>query len=246
MPATTTGWYDGVEANCWMTATTSTVFVRTVVTSATTITFDWTATTAAAIDTESWLVTVTDGTVTRVEQQRRARDEWVEHSFQQLQRMAERAAQQALGQDQRRRRMTANQFAAQRRMEELERHARQQEAREQQRQRQQALRRAERRALVLLLTALSAEQRAEFRQHGYFHAIGGHTGTRYRIRKGRVGNIDVLHRQRLVHRLCCHPEAACPDYDVMVAQLLHLQDAACEPLFVARANIHPLLQPMIA
>jgi hypothetical protein len=101
-------------------------------------------------------------------------------------------------------------------------------------------RRANRRALVLLLHTLVAEQRKELKEHGYFHVSGGATGTRYRIRKGRVANIDVLEGDKIKHRLCAHPGIWTPDYDTMAAQALHLGDAANEAAFVKVANIHPV------
>jgi hypothetical protein len=101
-------------------------------------------------------------------------------------------------------------------------------------------RRANRRALVLLLHTLVDEQRADFRQHGYFHVRGGASGIRYRIRKGRVANIDVFDGAEVKHRLCAHPGVWTPDYDTMAAQALHLGDAANESAFVSVANIHPV------
>jgi hypothetical protein len=107
---------------------------------------------------------------------------------------------------------------------------------------QQQLQRANRRALVLLLTVLSTEQRAEFKATKAFHVIGGKTKTRYRIRTGIIANIDVYTRhQRIAHRLCAHPEGPIPFYDVMVGQALSLQDARTEEDFVRRANVHPLV-----
>lgn len=102
-------------------------------------------------------------------------------------------------------------------------------------------RRAERKALVILLRNLIEEQRKEFREHNYFTVTGGATGQKYRIRKGRVGNIDVLNKGGAVkHRLCAHPQGDMPNYDVMLAQALHLQEPANEELFVRTANVHAL------
>jgi hypothetical protein len=103
---------------------------------------------------------------------------------------------------------------------------------------QREARRANRRALVLLMMLMSPEQRAEFRQHGHFHVIGAKTGQRYRIRRGTIGNVDVLDGERVKHRLCAHPTGV-PEFDVLAAQLLHLQEAANEEQFVRTANIHP-------
>jgi len=100
-------------------------------------------------------------------------------------------------------------------------------------------RRARRRALVLLLRQLNPEQRQEFRLHRHFHLLGGISGTRYRIRHELIANIDVLDRDNTVtHRLCIHLIDV-PLYDMMAAQLLHLQDPEMERPFLQLANIHP-------
>jgi len=102
--------------------------------------------------------------------------------------------------------------------------------------------RAKRRALLLLMKQLNPEQRQEFRKCGYFHVVGGSTGNRYRIRVAAFANIDLLGPNgRVKHRLCAHPAGDVPVYDVMAAQLLHLQDPATEMRFLQRANIHPAL-----
>lgn len=103
-------------------------------------------------------------------------------------------------------------------------------------------RRANRKALVLLLMVLNPEQREEFRKDGRFHVIGGSTGTRYRIRKGRVGNIDVFNGKRVAYRLCAHPTDGVPDYDVMASQALYLQDPNSEREFVSKANRHEVIR----
>jgi hypothetical protein len=100
-------------------------------------------------------------------------------------------------------------------------------------------RRAKRRALSLLMHLLTQSQRQEFRQLGHFYVIGGASGTRYRIRPGTFANIDVLYPSgRVKHRLCAHPAGDVPVYDVMAAQMLHLQDPVCEQRFLRQANVH--------
>lgn len=103
-------------------------------------------------------------------------------------------------------------------------------------------RRATRRSLTLLMKQMSPGQRKEFREHRYFHVTGGSSGDRYRIRVGTIANIDVMREDGIVkHRLCARPADDVPVYDVMAAQLLHLQDAASEPRFLLLANIQPTL-----
>lgn len=97
--------------------------------------------------------------------------------------------------------------------------------------------RSNRRSLVLLIRLLSAEQRQQFRTHGYFHVTGGKTQARYRIRADRVANIDVLDEDgSVMYRLCVAPTGV-PVYDVMGAQLLHLQDPLTEEQLLQKANV---------
>lgn len=103
-------------------------------------------------------------------------------------------------------------------------------------------RRATRRSLVLLMKQMTPQQRREFRDHRYFHVIGGGSGERYRIRVGTIANIDAMRDDGTVkHRLCARPVDDVPVYDVMAAQLLHLQDPASEPHFLLQANVQPTL-----
>lgn len=103
-------------------------------------------------------------------------------------------------------------------------------------------RRAKRRAFTLLLKLLSAEQRHEFLTYRHFHVIGGSSGNRYRIRVAAFANIDMLCADGKVrYRLCAQPAGDVPVYDMMAAQMLHLQDAVTERRFLQRANVHPAL-----
>lgn len=103
-------------------------------------------------------------------------------------------------------------------------------------------RRAIRRSLTLLMKQMNPHQRRDFRELRYFYVIGGSSGDRYRIRVGTIANIDVMGEQGIVrHRLCARPADDVPVYDVMAAQLLHLQDAATEPRFLLHANVQPTL-----
>ncbi len=96
--------------------------------------------------------------------------------------------------------------------------------------------RARRKSLALLLRLMSPEQRQQFRQSGSFYVVGGSTGDLYRIRSGKIANIDVLRDEsRVKWSLCAHPKGV-PMYDVMAAQLLHLQDPLTEKRFLLRAN----------
>lgn len=108
--------------------------------------------------------------------------------------------------------------------------------REQEAERQRKATEAKAKARQLLLGILSAKQRAEFEQHGWFLIHSLHY--RYRIREGRSANIDVIDKEgKISHRLCAHPYDSVPDYDTMVAQKLMLENAEDE--FVRIANRHP-------
>jgi len=99
-------------------------------------------------------------------------------------------------------------------------------------------RRAKRRALLTMLRFITDQQRAEFKERGYFHVQGGATGQRYRINRGRIANIDVVDAAgKVLRRLCAHPALDVPDCDTMLAQALHLQSAANEEQFVSIANV---------
>lgn len=102
--------------------------------------------------------------------------------------------------------------------------------------------RAKRRSLGLMLALLSPEQHAEFHRYRYFHVIGAETGNRYRIRVASFANIDVIGPSgSTLYRLCAHPRGDVPVYDVMAAQMLHLQDAQTERAFLRFANVHPVV-----
>lgn len=93
------------------------------------------------------------------------------------------------------------------------------------------------RAEALLLEHLSEQQNEELRARGHFHletiAPSGER-RRYRIRRGRHGNIDQVDAQgKVLKSLCVHPTMGIPDADTMLAQKLWLQHNEPELLRVA-------------
>ena len=107
---------------------------------------------------------------------------------------------------------------------------------------------AEKRAEQMLLTLLSEQQRRDLKRHNHFFVTG--RVNRYRVRRGRYGNVDVIGPDgRATRSLCAHIPEECPDSDNMAAQKLMLEcdDAA----FVARANtrrftgVEPQLLPAL-
>ena len=94
------------------------------------------------------------------------------------------------------------------------------------------------RALALLREHLSPAQRALFDSSGYFDVVGSQTGTRYRIRIGRISNIDVYGVDgAYVRSLCFAPSGNLPLGDVLLAQKLALEGFEPETLAVANAGI---------
>jgi len=95
---------------------------------------------------------------------------------------------------------------------------------------------ARERARTLLLRHLTEEQRAMLAGHGWF-VVEGRSGTRYRIRaSSAAGNVDVLHNEHVLHRLCAHCDLSIPLHDHLLAQKLMLESDESE--FLRIANRH--------
>ena len=92
---------------------------------------------------------------------------------------------------------------------------------------------AEKRALELLVSALTPEQAACYQERSYFDLKCGETV--YRIRKGSVRNIEVIQKGRTVKVLCAHPNGGLPVHDVVLAQKLALETD--EQSFLRVANV---------
>lgn len=97
---------------------------------------------------------------------------------------------------------------------------------------------AEKRAAVLLESVLSPQECKRLADSGYF-VVRGRSGCRYRIRRGRAGNIDVVDKEGFITaRLCAHPVLCVPDSDTMLAQKLMLEHD--EAAFLKVANRTPI------
>lgn len=98
--------------------------------------------------------------------------------------------------------------------------------------------RAEQRGARLLLANLTPEQLRQYEEHSYFDVIGGVTGHRYRIRHGKVMNIDELDTDgfRLSKR-CLHPVGNLVVGDVMLAQKIALELFETEALAIANHSL---------
>jgi hypothetical protein len=83
---------------------------------------------------------------------------------------------------------------------------------------------ARERGMQLLIRNLTPMQRRQYNRFGHFDVIGGKTGRSYRIRHGRLMNIDQLDRKgRRVCGWCFYPRGRLVTGDVMLAQKLALE-----------------------
>lgn len=94
------------------------------------------------------------------------------------------------------------------------------------------------RAEILLKESLSDAQRAELAKSHAFHletVQPDGSRKRYRIRRGRSGNVDQVDAQgKVLRSFCIHPIMPVPDADTMLAQKLLLE--ADEATFLSVAN----------
>lgn len=94
------------------------------------------------------------------------------------------------------------------------------------------------RAEELLLSLLTDEQAASYRDKGWFE-VRGSKGGRWRIRnRGQSGNVDLMPEigEEREATYCAHPPGQLPDADAYVAQMLHL--VTDEEGFMKVANEH--------
>jgi hypothetical protein len=93
---------------------------------------------------------------------------------------------------------------------------------------------AEQKAHALLCAWLSSEQAQQYSSQKHFEVIGSDTGTRYRIRHGRMVNIDQLDSAGdRVCVLCVVPEGNLAASDCMLAQKIALEMFETKALAIA-------------
>jgi hypothetical protein len=93
---------------------------------------------------------------------------------------------------------------------------------------------AEQKAHALLCAWLSPEQAQQYNSQKQFEVIGSDTGTRYRIRHGRMVNIDQLDSAGdRVCVLCVVPEGNLAASDCMLAQKIALEMFETKALAIA-------------
>lgn len=97
------------------------------------------------------------------------------------------------------------------------------EARTEYERRRELVQVAESKARQLLYEFLDDTQKEMLEKYEYFLVLGK-SGKLYRLRPGRVGNIDQIGLDGCVEtRWCVHPDTKLPSCDDLVAQLLHLR-----------------------
>nr|WP_246510465.1 hypothetical protein [Bradyrhizobium glycinis] len=97
------------------------------------------------------------------------------------------------------------------------------------------------RALRLLRSWLSPQQRVEFERKGYFDVVGCDTGKRYRIRRGTSGNVNEIDEYgRLGMGLCFVPLGGLAQGDVMLAQKIALETDEARALSIANSFPGPI------
>jgi len=100
-------------------------------------------------------------------------------------------------------------------------------------------------AEALLISFLSEEQLASWRDHNRFEVVGSHGG-RYRLNEGISGNVEWHGPNGWQTKICAHPDMCgtlLPTADVVLSQMLALQTD--EAAFVRVANVHVGQPPVV-
>ena len=95
----------------------------------------------------------------------------------------------------------------------------------------------EERSLQLLRSWLSAKQVQQWDAVSEFEVVGSHTGTRYRIRRGKMMNVHELDQAgNIVAHWCFAPKGDLPMGDILLAQKIALETMERDALKMARRN----------
>lgn len=127
--------------------------------------------------------------------------------------------------------------AEQRRTRECDQAAARERIQEQRREQARVRDLATARSVELLMSLLTEDQAASYREHGWFE-VRGSRGRRWRIRnRGQQGNVDLMPEigDERVASFCCHPPGMLPDADAHTAQMLHI--VTDEDSFIRTANV---------
>jgi hypothetical protein len=96
---------------------------------------------------------------------------------------------------------------------------------------------AEQKGLALLRSRLTVEQEGQYDSHKSFEVVGSDTRTRYRIRHGRMMNIDELDSEgHKVCEWCFLPEGNLVAGDCMLAQKIALETFESKALAIANRS----------
>jgi hypothetical protein len=100
---------------------------------------------------------------------------------------------------------------------------------------------AEQKGLALLRSRLTVEQEGQYDARRSFEVVGSDTGTRYRIRHGRMMNIDELDSEgHKVCEWCFLPEGNLVAGDCMLAQKIALETFESRALAIANPRADPV------
>jgi len=78
-------------------------------------------------------------------------------------------------------------------------------------------------AAALLDSLLDEVQQASLQEEDWFLVMGS-SGNVYRLRRGRIGNIDLVSPEgKILKTFCVHPGIHLPNADDLIAQKLHLE-----------------------
>lgn len=82
----------------------------------------------------------------------------------------------------------------------------------------------EEKARQLLREVLTDEQDKQFEENGYFELTAVKTGNKYRIKRGRSKNVELVSANgKTLKTLCFHPQEYVHNFDTLVAQKLMLE-----------------------
>ena len=106
-------------------------------------------------------------------------------------------------------------------------------------QREKEFKERKAKANKLLRDALDRKQKKDFDKRQFFYVRGGESGNLYKIKKGRIGNVEVVDSlKRVKQKLCAHPQISCPDEDTMLAQKVMIEHMENQFRDVANITYH--------
>ena len=84
-----------------------------------------------------------------------------------------------------------------------------------------------------------AAAKKDFDKNKHFFVRGNKSGNLYKIKQGRVGNVQMLDKLKNVKQsLCAHPRIHCPDEDTMLTQKIMIEHMEDQFRDVANITFH--------